>query len=726
MRDGWTRRLIEIGAALSAERDHDRLLERILLEAMAITRADGGTLYLHDEEMGRLRFAILRNQSMNLALGGTTGHPIPFPPVSLYDAESGQPNLANVAAFVAIERRTSNLRDVYQAIAFDFSGTQAYDARTGYRSKSFLTVPLVSVEGRLIGVLQLINAQDEDGHTIPFSKEMQPVIEALASQAAVAIENHRLLTAQRELADAYRRLLDIGTALSSESDHDRLLETILEEARKITRADGGTLYIYDDDAHVLRFAILRNTSLDLAMGGTTGEPIPYPPVPMEKDGQPNLTNVAAYVGLQNEVVSLPDVYADDDAFDFDGAKAYDARTGYRSKSFLTVPLRTTQDALIGVLQLINAQDEHGAIVPFSDSMCHAVIALASQAAVAIDNRDLIEAQKALLESFIQTIARAIDLKSPYTGGHCQRVPVLTEMLARAAIEASEAPFADFELDEDGMYELSIAAWLHDCGKVTIPEYVVDKATKLETLTDRLETVRARFLLIEREAEVRLLRAALEPGADRAALDAELVRERADLRDAFAFIARCNQGSEMMSDEDIARLHTIAERWRWQDASGRDHPALDQDELDNLSIRRGTLNPGERAIIESHMTATIDMLERLPFPKHLRRVPEYAGAHHEKLDGSGYPRGLTESEMSIPQRIMAIADVFEALTAGDRPYKKAKTLSEAVKILSFMVKDGHIDGDLFKLFLRSGIYRTYAEEHLLPAQLDAVDESRYLD
>jgi HD-GYP domain-containing protein (c-di-GMP phosphodiesterase class II) len=724
-REDLRQRLIDIGIALSAERDHDRLLERILLEAKAICNADGGTLYLREDDE-TLRFAIMHNDSLGIALGGTTGEAIPYEPLRLHDAETGEPNVSNVATYVALKGVTVGIPDAYGAEAFDFSGTKAYDEQMGYRSASFLTVPLKNTQDQIIGVLQLINAKDTTtGEVVPFPEVLQPIAEALGSQAAVAIDNHNLIAAQEELLDSFRKLVEIGIALSAEQNFNRLLEQILLRAKAFCHADGGTLYLRrQDDA--LDFAIVHNDSLGIAMGGTTGEEITYDPLPLyDADDKPNLHNVATYVVHSGVMVNVPDAYSAKN-FDFSGTMAFDERTGYRSTSFLTVPLKNHESEIIGVLQLINALDpKTGAVIPFPEAMQPSVAALSSQAAIAIDNQNLLAQQKHLLESFIRLIARAIDLKSPYTGGHCQRVPAITEMLARAACEAEDGPYQDFDLDEDEKYELHIAAWLHDCGKVTTPEYVVDKATKLETIYDRIETVKTRFEVLKRDAEIDYLKALAREDADADALKHELDARLVEIEDDTRFIEEANIGGEFMAEDKIERVNAIAKQ-RWRHWDGEDRNFLSEDEVYNLHIARGTLTSEERTVINDHIVATIDMLEQLPFPKNLARVPEYAGGHHEKMDGTGYPRGLTADQMSIPARMMAIADIYEALTASDRPYKSAKTLSESVRIMSFMKKDAHIDGDLFDLFLKSGVYRAYAEEHLRPEQIDEVDIDAYVE
>jgi len=521
----------------------------------------------------------------------------------------------------------------------------------------------------------------------------------------------------------------IGLALSKEKDMDKLLEMILLEAKRISNADGGTLYMMTDDQR-LKFSIMITDSLNIHMGGTSGKEIPFYPVKLYMDdGQPNKTMIAANAGLTGDTINIPDAYKAK-GFDFAGTKAFDEKTGYRSKSFLTVPLKNHEDEIIGVLQLLNAQDiKTKKVISFSDSVQKSVEALSSQAAVAITNKNLIKDLEVLFESFIKLIASAIDAKSPYTGGHCSRVPEITMMLAESVNEINDGPFAGIQFTDKEMYELKIAAWLHDCGKVATPEAVVDKGTKLETIYDRIHTVATRFEVLKRDEEIKYLKKQLKIQKDDSLIEnqkKEALKKARTLylkrikqqEDDKSFIEESNVGGEFMSQDRKDRVNKIAS-YRWKD-NGSPKPFFSEDEIYNLCISRGTLTPEERKIINDHIVVTIDMLEQLPYPKHLRNVPEFAGGHHEKLDGTGYPKGLNHSEMSVQAKIMAIADIFEALTARDRPYKKGKTLSQAMRILGFMKNDAHIDTELFEVFVKEKIYLKYAESFLDPEQIDEVE------
>jgi HD-GYP domain-containing protein (c-di-GMP phosphodiesterase class II) len=554
-------------------------------------------------------------------------------------------------------------------------------------------------------------------------KEVSPIAMPVAAPPRAPADLARAL--ETHFLTKLEYLNAIGIALSQERDIHKLLETILIAAKNLTHADGGTLYRLVEDK--LQFEIVRTDSLSIAMGGTSGNPVPFYPIPLHgPDGKPNNTMIAAYAALTHKTVNVADAYTEE-GFDFSGTRNFDKRTGYRSTSFLTVPMKNHDGEIIGVLQLLNATDAaSGQVMSFSEEDQRLAESLASQAAIALTNRLLIQQLEVLFESLIDLINTAIDEKSPYTGGHCKRVPTLTMMLAESAHNASSGPLADFRMSDKDRYELKIAGLLHDCGKITTPVHVVDKATKLQTIYDRIELVATRFEALKRQAEVDMLRAkltALEHGDDASALRAEeayatRVRQYDDDRE---FLRRTNIGSERMRPEDQARVSQIA-RYTWRNDKGDTERFLSKDEEDNLNVAAGTLTGAERSIINHHIVATIKMLEALPWPRHLTNVPEYAGGHHERMDGKGYPRGLTRDQMSVQARVMGIADIFEALTAKDRPYKKGKTLSESLGILGRMKEGGHVDPDLFDIFVRDKVYLRYAREFLDPEQIDDVDES----
>lgn len=592
---------------------------------------------------------------------------------------------------------------------------------------------------------------------------------------------------------ALLEILNIATALSGASDLRTLLHLILSKSRELTGSDAGSIFLVERfDARrdpagsdKLWFAVSQNASLTRTTA--RGEE--------KEDIEDNVSDLrfpltperlVGWSALTGEVLNIPDVYQLDPSLPYRFDSTVDRELGYRAVSMLTVPMRSTSGETVGVMQLINrkldaqsvitAGTAHGLVRPYDAFDQSLIEALASQAAVCVERTQLLEAQQQLIDSMITLLAGAIDAKSPYTGGHCARVPELALMLARAAEETREGPLADFRLgSEDAWREFRIGAWLHDCGKIVTPEYVVDKATKLETNYNRIHEVRTRFEVLLRDARIAWFEGVIN-GEDRDRLDAEYKRRAAQLQDDFAFVAECNLGGEFMGADKVERLRTIAgQTWQrhfdntlglaWEELSRHrellptlpvEEPLLadkpwhvipresDQipdarygfkmevpvhlynlGELHNLSVSRGTLTDEERYKINEHIVQTIIMLETLPFPSNLSRVAEYAGTHHETLDGKGYPRRLSADELSVPSRIMAIADIFEALTASDRPYKKAKTLSECITILAGFRDRKHIDADLFALFLRSGIYLSYADLYLLPEQIDEVDVESFL-
>jgi len=652
-----------------------------------------------------------------------------------------------------------------------------------------LSFPLIVwLARRISGTVECLAVEAERVRHFDFSgaapeRSFITEFHSLAKAFSLMKETLRAKTLDLEASQAkLAKLVQLGIAISAERDSTALMEMILLGAKDLANADGGTLYMRTEQ-DTLSFQILRNDSLGIAMGGTASAPPNFPDVPLfeAKAGSgggriANHRNVVSHAVHAQATVNIADAYASQD-FDFSGTRAFDARTGYRSQSFMTVPLKPRGGEIIGALQLLNAQAEDGQVIPFGAEIQGFVEALAAQAATAMYNRSLLDAQEKLLDAIIQILAGAIDAKSAYTGGHCERVPELAMMLARVACEESEGPLADFSFTTDAEWrEFRIGAWLHDCGKVTTPEYVVDKATKLETIYNRIHEVRTRFEVLLRDTQITRLEAYLA-GSDRGEADRQFEATKARLFEDFAFLAETNVGGEFLSADKIERVKTIATQgWtrHFSDRLGLGHDELkrydgvpepllpvretllgdrpdhiiprrgDEDlfseangfkvkvpehqynlgEVYNLSISRGTLTEEERFKINEHIIQTIVMLERLPLPKDLRRIPEYAGTHHETLVGTGYPRRLGEGDLSVPSRIMAIADIFEALTASDRPYKKAKTLSESIKILSFFKKDKHIDPILFDLFLSSGVYKDYAQRYLKPEQIDEVDLGAY--
>jgi HD-GYP domain-containing protein (c-di-GMP phosphodiesterase class II) len=556
------------------------------------------------------------------------------------------------------------------------------------------------------------------------------------------------------------------TSISGESDINLMLDRVSDETMKASSADAAVIYLLTDDESELKAQPIR-----LASGSVLSETI-LPVQSLEESSDDNY--LLRYFTRREAGVEHLDK---NQAGDLHLSPIFEAMESERI-TIIVLPLTNRKNEGTGLLCLLYAehnQDLENALSPEHIGFAQA---LSGFTAVSMESRQLLKMQKDLLQSFIELIASAIDAKSPYTGGHCQRVPELTKMLATAACESSDSRFEDFSLSEEEWEELHIASWLHDCGKVTTPEYVVDKSTKLETIYDRIHEIRMRFEVLKRDAEIAFWQQ-LSNGGKHDKLKSELDQKLAQLDDDFAFVASCNEGGEFMAPEKINRLNEIAAKtWcrtlsdrigiSWEeglrkqrnseaelpvqetliadkeehifyrnadDTINDENPwdfkldtpqyKYNKGELYNLSVARGTLADEERFKINDHMVQTIIMLNQLPFPKHLRNVPAIAGGHHETMIGTGYPKKLRREDMSLTARMMAIADIFEALTAADRPYKKAKSLSESVKIMSFMKKDQHIDPDLFELFLQSGVYMDYAKRFLSEAQIDEVDITEYL-
>jgi len=563
----------------------------------------------------------------------------------------------------------------------------------------------------------------------------------------------------------------ISKALSAEKDYKKLLEMILREACAIAHADGGAILMVSDDEAALEPAILEVEASGLHFGGTSGVEPPFDPVRLD-----DTTAFDAETARNGETIRIDDL-GQDQHYDFSAVRERYGWSGGSGQSLLNVPLTDQKDEIVGVLQLVSARSVSGKVVAFDPEVLPSIEAVAGDAAVALDLRRLLQAQKDLLDAIIHMVAGAIDAKSPYTHGHCQRVPEIAKDLARAAHDAEEGPFSDFELTDDEWYELEVASWLHDSGKLTTPEYVVDKATRLETITNRLHEIRTRFEVLWRDAEIDYLKLMVDGSTDGAGAKDRLESRLDQIRRDYQFIAECNSGETFMNDERIERVKEIgAQIWtrNLDDRIGLSHDELkrakrtpspdlpveerlladkvehlvsrdgppfgdnphgfkmdvpeylyNQGEIYNLCVQRGTLTAEERFKINEHIVETINMLGRLPFPKELRRVPEWAGNHHEKLDGTGYPRRLGADDLSVLARIMAVADIFEALTASDRPYKPPKKLSTSLRIMSSFRDDGHICPDLFDLFLTSGVFREYGEKHLRPEQVDEVDIGQFV-
>ncbi len=564
---------------------------------------------------------------------------------------------------------------------------------------------------RFIGAVSAVAVKDEHDEVQYYDGIIEDITERKLADETLIRNEHW-----------YRTLTQIGLSLSAEKDTKKLLERIVIEARTLTNADAGTLYLLDKDNQDLTFEIVQNDSMQIKIGGTSGVDAELPNVPLFINGEPNHANVSSAVALTGETINVKDLYGPEGKR-FPGPREYDVISGYHTKSMLVMPLKNHENETIGVLQLLNAKHRRsGEPISFSEEYVDLIAALASQAAVALTNAQLIENLNNLFYAFIRSIATAIDEKSPYTGGHINRVVKLSMMLADKINQDKTGAFRDTQFTKDELEELRMAAWMHDVGKVTTPENIVNKASKLETIFDRVNLVETRFALIASEivnahleTKLKLLQKNQVDLRKLKVADRALSENLKILIEELEFIKGCNSADQPMTEERLSRLHDIGKKeYTFQKTK---QPYLTEDEIKNLSIRYGNLTDEERKVVENHATMTLKILTQLSFPIKLEKVPEFAGGHHEKLDGSGYPLGLAEKELPLQTRILAIVDIFEALTARDRPYREPMKLSEVIKIIRFMKENQKIDPDLFDLLVGSGAYFEYATKEMDPKQID---------
>jgi response regulator RpfG family c-di-GMP phosphodiesterase len=585
-------------------------------------------------------------------------------------------------------------------------------------------------------------------------------------------QTRNLVIAQEKL----EMLVKEGLALSNEKQLDKLVTLIFQTAQKLVHADGGVMYLMEGDE--LGVELLSLGSESLMLGGLSEYPAPR--VKINPAITSFLSQESVLRSASESFNSRTMVKSGEGEFTLFPTGLPGEPFDYPIRSLVAVPIITQRDEILGVIQLFNpgqsAVGSSGDVI--DDNPEKFIESLASQAAVTLDNRNLVTSLRELFDALVQVVAFSIDAKSPYTGGHCTRVPALAQMLAQAVHETETGPLAEFQLkSDDDWRQLWLAAWLHDCGKVSTPEFVVDKATKLETVYDRIHEIRMRFEVLRRDALIEHYQELIgdEHGAE---LPEKLQHELLKLREEFEFIARCNLGGEFLNDEELERLKNLGERtwlrhysdrigiseeelWRKSATLEPDLPVAEslladklehltartqkyedivdaegnpmqvpeheynRGEIYNLSIGRGTITAEERFKIIEHTLTGLNMLKQIPFPESLTRVPEIATEHHENLIGTGYPFRKKKEHLSVESRILAVADVFEALTARDRPYKKANSLAEALRIMGRMRDEQHLDGDILDIFLQSGVFRQYAEGYLDAEQLDVDDISSYL-
>lgn len=542
-------------------------------------------------------------------------------------------------------------------------------------------------------------------------KDLQGLRRSIRNAAELLVLRQALAEAGQTLNKSQtqvKELQAIGVALSGEIDLDRLLTLIVTKARQLTTADAGSLYLVAKDGGkpVLKFKISQNDSLKLDFQEFT---VPF-----------NRASIAGYSASTGKMVNHGDIYHLPATAPYAFSKNFDESTGYRTKSMLVIPMKDHHNKVMGVIQLINRKREakvkltspeqiRSQIIPF-DSYCEEILsALGGQAGVAIENQTLYGDIANLFAGFVKASVSAIEQRDPTTSGHSQRVAKMTVGLAKAADNASAKPFKNLSFSRQQLQEIEYAGLLHDFGKVGVRESVLVKAEKL--YPHDLQKIKFRFELAHRVLELEALTARVKAMSRKggspaqrelAGIDAALDNEIRALQEDFALVQEANKPT-VLAQKAAGRIDAIGRR-TYKSADGKRTRILDPEDVDSLKIPKGSLNAQERREIESHVTHTYAFLKQIPWTDDLARVPEYAYGHHEKLNGSGYPRRLYSGKIAVQTRMMTVADIFDALAAADRPYKKAVPLDRAFDILKMEVKDGNVDGELLDLFIKAKVFK----------------------
>lgn len=466
----------------------------------------------------------------------------------------------------------------------------------------------------------------------------------------------------------FEKIMNIGIELSTENDRNKLLAGILQKGMEITNCDGATLYLYQDEK--LIFKIMKTISLGISRGEDGSEIDNMPPVPF-KEG-----NVCAYTAIHRDIVNIADVY-NSDKFDFAGPKNYDAITGYRTQSMLVIPLETNDGTLLGVLQMINAQDENGVVVPFEKEYEMVIRSLGSLTAIALTNIRLLAEMKRQLHSFVEAMATAIDERTPYNGSHTRKVAEFSLLLADKINEKQADGEINEYFDEDRKEKLGLAALLHDIGKMIIPRSVMNRATRLDS---DMKQVEDRFEILRGYYRIDFLLGKIT--------EEEYLEKKKILDEGMEFIHRID-GAGFLPDDDYNKVQELA-ACSYTKEDGEVVPYITEKERVCLSVRKGTLTDDMRKLMENHVVMTSKILSKVYFNQNYINVPKWAGEHHEFLNGTGYPNHLTENELDIEARILTVTDIYDALTSRDRPYKKPMPKDKAISILKSMADEGKVE------------------------------------
>lgn len=499
--------------------------------------------------------------------------------------------------------------------------------------------------------------------------------------------------------DQIKKLNKIGIALSSEINLKVLLDMIVREAREFTNADAGSLYI--KEGNKLHFEVAQNDTLDRRLGNEKDAFVPYP-LPLTKK------SIAGYVAITGGFLNIEDVYEISESEEYSFNRGFDKRNDYRTRSMLVIPMEDHEREIIGVLQLINSLNSGGNVISFAKEYEELLLSLASQAAVAIRNAKLIDDIKKLFEALVQYSASAIDARSPHTAGHSRRVAKYVVKIAEAINQKKDGNLANVRFTPEEIEELNYAAWLHDIGKIGVREKILEKANKLSD--DRIEAIKNRFNVIKLRAlnifinnKFRIFKDRVDDEPFLKKLDKDIKLKLKKIDKDLKFILMVNK-SGFLNDEEEERLKKIS-RKKYLDFEGTEKPYLTDYEYKNLSIRKGNLTEEEYHEIQSHVAYTLNIVNNIPFTKNLNKIPFYAAAHHEMLNGSGYPERLSGDEIPIQSRILAVADVYDALVASDRPYKKAMPSDMALEVLKSEAENGRLDRDIVDIFVENSLYET---------------------
>ena len=500
--------------------------------------------------------------------------------------------------------------------------------------------------------------------------------------------------------DLTKKLIKIGKSLSLENDIKKVFKIILDEVMEVTFADRGVIYITANDQKYLQYERVKSLSDGIEMDAKAAK-LQWKSIDLFEDsGEPVMNSLATFVFHTGFEAHFDDVYSQD-FFQIDQIIAIDQRDHYRSKSMVAVPLVDHEDRVLGIIELTNSISEEGDIIPFSEEHIDILLSVSSQAAITLSNKLLITSLEKMIFDFTQAIAYAIDMKSDKTYQHVQKVAILTNILAKEVNKADVGIYSLQKFSQDELDEIALSGWLHDLGKIATSNNLLNKNTKLLSSCDRISFIGIKFELLE---QVIINKLHQEPGL---AEKADLERILNLLPDYLGLVSSINQGSEYVSEEIINKLQEIAAVK--VEASGKEYRLLDEDELENLMIKRGTLTSKEYTEIKKHASLTYKMLANISFPTKFKNLPKIASSHHERMNGSGYPLGLKEEEIPLQSRILAIADVFDALMSK-RSYKSPYNLEKSLKILAVMAKDNELDKDLMDILLDKQIYLTFASEY----------------